>query len=79
MQPGMYSEDTFKMKFGRTRRRLQKYSKSTVLDYKELRGLSDPGIRDYTYGLHLKGYEVGHGPRPILVVTTCSLVELLIQ
>ena len=42
-QSRKYSEDTFKMKFGRTRRCLQKYSEPAVLDYEELGGLSDPG------------------------------------
>jgi hypothetical protein len=42
MQPRENSEDTFKIEFGRTQRRLQKYSKPTVLDYEELGGLVIP-------------------------------------
>jgi hypothetical protein len=29
--------------------------KLAVLDYEELGGLSDPGLRDYVHGLHLTG------------------------
>jgi hypothetical protein len=51
---------------------------SEVLGYEELRGLSDPGTRDCTYGILLLGYRMGHGPRPTSVVTTRSAVGLLV-
>jgi hypothetical protein len=38
-----YSEDTFKMEFGRTLTCLQKYSKACILDYEEFGDLSDQG------------------------------------
>jgi hypothetical protein len=79
MQPSKYSKDTFKMKFGRTRRRLQKYSTSAVLSYEELRGLSDPGTRDCPRGTLLLGYGMGHGPRPTSFVATRNAVGLLVQ
>jgi hypothetical protein len=50
-----------------------------MLDYEELGGLSDLGLRDCAHGLHLIGKGVGHGPRPTLVVTTRSIVEILTQ
>jgi hypothetical protein len=54
-QSRKYSEDTFKREFGRTRRCLQKYSGAIVLDYEELKGLSYPGPRDCTHGVHILG------------------------
>jgi hypothetical protein len=41
-QPRKYSEDTFKMKFGRTRRRLQKYSDACSTRLRRARGLVRP-------------------------------------
>jgi hypothetical protein len=43
MQLSKYSEDTFKMKFGRTRRRLQKYSNARSTRLRRARGLVRPG------------------------------------
>jgi hypothetical protein len=50
-----------------------------VLNYEELGGLSDPGIRDYARGVLLLGYGMGRGPRATSVVTTRSAVVLLVQ
>jgi hypothetical protein len=41
--------------------------------------LSDPGTRDCPHGTLLRGYGMGHGPRPISVVTTRNAVGLLVQ
>jgi hypothetical protein len=43
MQPRKYSEDTFKMKFGRPQRRLQKYSEVYNTRLRRARGLIRPG------------------------------------
>jgi hypothetical protein len=43
MQPKKYSEDTFKMKFGRTRRCLQKYSEDCSTRLRRAQGLVRPG------------------------------------
>jgi hypothetical protein len=50
-----------------------------VLDYEELGGLSNPGIRDCACGILLVGYGMRHGPHPTSVVTTRSAVGLLVQ
>jgi hypothetical protein len=42
-QPRKYSENTFKMKFGRTRRRLQKYSNACGTRLRRARRLVKPG------------------------------------
>jgi hypothetical protein len=55
------------------------FRKPAVLDYEELRGLSDLGTRDCAHGVLFLGYGIGHGPHPISIVTTPSIVELLIQ
>jgi hypothetical protein len=46
----------------------------TVLGYEELGGLSDPGTRNCARGILFLRYGMGHGPRPISVVTTRSVV-----
>jgi hypothetical protein len=43
MQPRKYSEDTFKMEFGRTRRRLQKYLEAYSTRLRRVRGLVRSG------------------------------------
>jgi hypothetical protein len=43
MQPSKYSEDTFKMEFGRTRRHFQKYSQACNTRLRSVRGLVRPG------------------------------------
>jgi hypothetical protein len=43
MQPRKHLEDTFKMKFGRTRRHLQKYSDACSTRLRRARGLVRPG------------------------------------
>jgi hypothetical protein len=44
MQPKKYSEDTFMMKFGRNRRRLQKYLEACSTRLRRARGLVRPGV-----------------------------------
>jgi hypothetical protein len=41
--------------------------------------VSDPGTQDYTHGILLLGYGMGHDPRPTSIVTTCNAVGLLVQ
>jgi hypothetical protein len=48
-QPGKYSEDTFKMKFGRTRRRLQKYLDAYSTRLRRAQGL----VRSRYIGLYM--------------------------
>jgi hypothetical protein len=49
--------------------------KPVVLDYEELRSLSDPGPQDYAHGIHLLGQGVGHDPHPAPTVTTCNCIR----
>jgi hypothetical protein len=55
MQPRKYSDDTFKWSSGELEDAFRGTRTPTILDYEELRGLSDPGLRDYAHGLHLIG------------------------
>jgi hypothetical protein len=78
-QPKKYSEDIFKMKFGRTRRRLQKYSDACSTRLQRAQGLVRP---EYTglYTWHtFPRIRVGTWPMPYICVTARSLVELLLQ
>jgi hypothetical protein len=55
MQPRKYSEDTFKMEFRRTRKRLQEYSEACSTRLRRARGLVKPratGLRTWrTYSM----------------------------
>jgi hypothetical protein len=55
MQPRKYSKDIFKMKFGRTRRCLQKYLEACNTRLRRARGLSYLGPRDCVNGVHFLG------------------------
>jgi hypothetical protein len=55
MQPRKYSEDTFKMESGRTRRRLQKYSEACSTRLRRARDLSDSGPQDCAHSVHILG------------------------
>jgi hypothetical protein len=58
MQLRKYSEDTFKMEFGITRRRLQKYLKACSTQLKGTRGLVRPGatgLRTWRTSYRIKG------------------------
>jgi hypothetical protein len=65
------------MEFGRTQRRLQKYSRACSLDYEELGSLSHPEPWDCAHSVLILGYPVGHGPHPTVVVTTHTGVGLV--
>jgi hypothetical protein len=52
-QPIKYTEDTLKIEFGRTRRRLQNYSEACSTRLRKAQGMSDPGPRDCAYGVHI--------------------------
>jgi hypothetical protein len=62
MQPRKYSEDTFKMEFGRTRRRLQKYSKVCSTRLRRAWCLSDLAheTMHMAYILQDKGWDMAH-------------------
>jgi hypothetical protein len=54
-QSRKYSEDTFKMKFWRTRRHLQKYSDACSTRLRKARGLVRPGYTGlYTWHTSLR-------------------------
>jgi hypothetical protein len=67
------------MKFGELEDAFKSTRTPAVLDYEELGGLSDLGTRDCGRGVLFLGYGMGHGPHPISIVTTRSVVGLLIQ
>jgi hypothetical protein len=74
-----YSEDTFKMKFERTRRHLQKYSDACSTRLRRAQGLVRPGYMGlYTWHTSPRN-GMGYGPCPTSVVTTRSAVGLLLQ
>jgi hypothetical protein len=79
MQLRKYSEDTFKMEFGRTRRCLQKYLEACSTRLRRARGL----VRPRTTGLctWCTYPRIGDGtwPSPTSVVTTRTVVELFEQ
>jgi hypothetical protein len=67
------------MKFGEFEDTFGSTRTPTVLGYKELRGLSDPGTHDCPHGTLLRGYGMGHDPRSTSVVTTRNAVGLLVE
>jgi hypothetical protein len=78
-QPRKYSEDTFKMEFGRTRRRLQKYSDACSSRLRRARALVRPGYMGlYTWHIFSR-IRVGTWLMLYICVTTHRLVELLLQ
>jgi hypothetical protein len=79
MQSRKYLEDIFNMKFGRTRKRLQKYSDACSTLLRRARGLVKSGYTGlYTWHTFSR-IRVGTWPMPYICVTTHSLVELLLQ
>jgi hypothetical protein len=79
MQSRKYSEDIFKMKFGRTRRCLQKYSDACNTRLRRARGLVRSGYTGLYTWHTFRRIRVGIWPTPYICVTTRSLIELLLQ
>jgi hypothetical protein len=77
MQPRKYSEDIFNMKFGRTRRHLQKYSEACSTRLRRAWGLVRPRTTRLRTWYRLSRIRDRHVTYRIPLVTTCTESELV--